>query len=125
MSVAVNQTFGFTEKAKSADRQRQKSWPFDLSEYLADLLTCSPVDASVGDIALPVQQVAVLLSQAGELPALQSVGLDIFYATFGLTLVAGSIGLGRQDDRAVMIRKGSQAGIQFRIVPVGFSYRSF
>ncbi len=125
MSVAVNRTFGFAEKAESADGQRQKSRLFDLSEDLADLLTCGSVDASVGDIGFPVQQMAVLLGQAGKLPALQGVRLDILYTTLGLTLVAGSIRFGRQDDRAVMIRKGSQAGIQFRIVPVGFTYRSF
>jgi len=125
VSVAVNRTFGFAEKAESADGQRQKSRLFDLSEDLADLLTCGSVDASVGDIGFPVQQMAVLLGQAGKLPALQGVRLDILYTTLGLTLVAGSIRFGRQDDRAVMIRKGSQAGIQFRIVPVGFTYRSF
>ena len=86
---------------------------------LQDLLAHRAMDPGVGDRTLPKLEELVLLAEAGKLPALQRVVLDVLDAVLDLALVARHPGPGRQDDRAVMAGEVRELGVDLRIEPIG------
>lgn len=56
-------------------------------EQCPHLLAHGTVDARVGDLALPIGEVQVLICERGERPPLQGVVLRVFYARLNLPLV--------------------------------------
>ena len=84
-------SLGFVEEGETLHRQRQQRRSLDLLKELADLPARGAVDTGVGDGGLPVQQVIVLLFQAGEGSILQAIILDLADLAFALTLVPGRV----------------------------------
>src|SRR5690606_12612492 len=89
-----------------------------LIENLEHLPASRAVDACIGYCCLPLQQVVVLLLEAGEGPTLQGVLLDIAHAPFDLPLMPWGSRPGRQQDRSVMLAEAPQLRIQIRVVAV-------
>ena len=64
---------------------------------------------------LPIEQMDVLLLQAGERLALQRVTLSVAYLPFNLAPVTRRTRLGGQDDRGVVFGEGLDLRIQIRV----------
>ena len=95
--VTMHRPLSFMEEREPTGWQRQQCRTLDLPKDFANLLTRRAVDACIGDVGLPVQQVAILGGQTGESPALQCVAFNIADPSLDLALVAGRVRLGRQD----------------------------
>ncbi len=125
VTVATDFALGFLEVREAVDRQREQLGFLVLFKEFSDLLASRSVDACVSDGLFPVQQVFVLLSQAGERATFECVLLNVVHAPFDFALVARRSRFGRQQDRAVMLAETLQLGIEVRIVPVGFDHGRF
>lgn len=119
VAVALNAAAGFLEAGKQARRQGAQGGLLGRDEELKDLLTHGPMNAGVGDGALPVCQKLVLLAQAPELAAPECVFLHVVDARLHLALVPGHGGLGGGKDRPVMAAELDQLGVEIGIEPVG------
>lgn len=122
--VPVHRPLGFMEERKPLRGQRQQGRAFHLPKDLAHLPAGGAVDAGVGHCGLPLLQVPVLLGQVVEPPAFEAVVLGVADFAFHLALVTRRAGLGGQDHGAIVGGKGQDAGIQFRVEPVGLLDRS-
>src|ERR1700685_1898091 len=80
IAVALDRAARFLEAREQACRQRSQRRLLGRHEQLEDLLSHGPVNAGVGDGALPVGKKLVLLTQAGELARPQRVFLDVVYS---------------------------------------------
>ena len=76
----------------------------------------------VGYPCFPIEQMLILLLQAREYTAFESVTLYIIYTAFYLSLVTWRIRFCGQNHSAVMFAKGLDFGMNIRIVPVGILY---
>jgi hypothetical protein len=87
------------------------------------LLAHRPMNAGVGNRALPLRQELVLIGQGAKRTPLQSVVLSELDACFDLALVLGPCRLGRQYDGPVVPGKLRHLRIERWIEPVGFEDR--
>ncbi len=123
MAVTVDLPLGLVEEGEPSNRQRRQRRPFHFLEGLLHLLAGGAVDAGVGHLRLPLQQMSILLGETGEGSALQGVALNVAHVALDLALVARGPGSGRQDHRAVVRAKRLDLRIQLRVVPVGLGHR--
>ena len=81
MAIAVNDALFLVKEWEPLGGQRQQRALFDL-EKLPHLLFCRAVNALVGDVLLPMQQMSVLFSQRWKDAAFERVLLDVIDARF-------------------------------------------
>ena len=118
MTVTMDGAFGFDKAWEPAWRKRQQAGFFFFSEQPAHLFASGAVNTCVGYACLPVEKMLVLLLQAGERMALESVIFYVIYTAFDLSLVTWRIRLCGQNHSAVMFAKGLDLRVNVRIVPV-------
>ena len=114
----MNPAFGFCKGGESLNRQWHQSRLFLFGKHLDHLLAGGSVNAGVGDMGFPAEQMVILLVHRTECFAPKGIILDIRDPAFDLALVTGRIGLGRQEDGAVILAEGLEFGVKFGIIPV-------
>lgn len=125
VAIAVNGARGFGKDREDHRRQGPQLGLLARIENGRDLLARGAMNAGIGHPAFPFQQKLVLGGQTLKPPPLERVVLPLFDAGLDLAFVAWRIGLGGQNDRLIMLRKGDDLGIELRIEPVGLRDRHF
>jgi len=121
----VDHALAFVKERETLCRQRQKRGALDFLEECPDLFAGRAMDALVGGVRFPVEQMIVVFGEALEEQILEPVVLDVFHAAFDLALVSRRVGSRRQYHAAVMMRERFDLRIKLRVEPVGLRDRGF
>ena len=125
MGVATDDPLDLPERWEPCRRKWRQRPLFYLREDLGDLLARCAVNPVVRHPRLPIEQMHVLLLQAGERLALQGVALGVAHLALDLSLVTRCARLGRQDARAVVFGEGLNLRVQIGVKPIGLEDSRF